>query len=170
LAHAPPRIRDVSPSAEIPVPLEQAVLQALEKSRENRFANAAAFLQALEDAELAEAGTLDPGPTTLSTPLPRAGRGLGRFLSSGRALALAMAVVAVGSFGVYRLGAPRRTLVSAPARPAPPPPALADRIKKIEAALEEGNTQQARLALEHELSERPRDARVRYMLGRVAFA
>jgi serine/threonine-protein kinase len=172
LAHAPPRIRDANPSVGVGVPLEQAVLQALEKSRENRFATAAAFLQALEDAELAESGQgLDPGATAIATPLPPRSRGgLGRFLSGGRGLALALAVVAAGSFGLYRLGAPRRVLVSAPARPAPPPPALADRLKKIDAALEDGNTQQARLALERELSERPRDGRVRYMLGRVAFA
>ena len=51
LAHAPPRIRDVTPTVDVSAPLEQAVLQALEKSRENRFASATAFLQALEDAE-----------------------------------------------------------------------------------------------------------------------
>ena len=42
------------PAVDVPLPLEQAVLQAMEKSRENRFATAAAFLQALEDAEVAE--------------------------------------------------------------------------------------------------------------------
>jgi tetratricopeptide (TPR) repeat protein len=54
--------------------------------------------------------------------------------------------------------------------PAPPGAGLADRLKKVETLLEEGNGGAARLALEHELSERPKDARVRYMLGRVAFA
>ena len=51
LAHAPPRIRDVNPAVDVPLALEQVVLQAMEKSRENRFATAAAFLQALDDAE-----------------------------------------------------------------------------------------------------------------------
>jgi tetratricopeptide (TPR) repeat protein len=173
LAHAPPRIREVSPSVDVPVALEQVVLQALEKSRENRFANAGAFLQALDDAEaLADAGA-EAGATVAglglavaSGPLDR----LGRFLSGRRALVLALTVVGVLSTVGYRRGAQHRTLVSASARPAPPPPALADRLKKIEASLESGNTTSARLALEHELSERPRDARVRYMLGRVAFA
>jgi len=32
------------------------------------------------------------------------------------------------------------------------------------------NTASARLALEHDLSDRPRDARVRYMMGGVAFS
>jgi serine/threonine-protein kinase len=169
LAHAPPRIREVSPSVEVPVPLEQAVLQALEKSRENRFATAAAFLQALEDAELAEAGE-GVDATTIATPPPRPAGGFTRFISSSRGLALALVLVAAGTFGGYRLFGPKHALVSAPARPAPPPPALADRLKKVEAALESGNLQQARLSLEHELSDRPRDARVRYMLGRVSWA
>jgi serine/threonine-protein kinase len=172
LAHAPPRLREANPSVDVPVALEQVVLQALEKSRENRFATATAFLQALDDAEeLAAAGVEGEG-TAPALGLPAAGPldRLGRFLSGSRGLALALALVAVGGFAVYKRGAQHRVLVSAPTRPAPPPPALADRLKKIDAALEAGNTSQARLALEHELSERPRDARVRYMLGRVAFA
>ncbi len=171
LAHVPPRIRDVAPSSvDVPVALEQVVLQALEKSRENRFATATAFLQALEDAEAPDPafaeGPATPGPTGAVDRL-------GGFLSGGRGLALALIVVAAAAAAgtvVYKRGAPHRELVAVPTRPAPPPPALADRLKKIEAALEAGNTSQARLALEHELSERPRDARIRYMLGRVAFA
>jgi serine/threonine-protein kinase len=172
LAHAPPRLREANPNVDVPVALEQVVLQALEKSRENRFATATAFLQALDDAEaFAEAAESGADAAGLGVPAPVGALDrLGRFLSGGRALALALAVVAVVSVAVYRRGAQHRALVSAPARPAPPPPALADRLKKVEAALESGNTTQARLALERELSERPRDARVRYMLGRVAFA
>jgi eukaryotic-like serine/threonine-protein kinase len=171
LAHAPPRIRDVSPAVEVPIALEQVVLQALEKSRENRFATAAAFLQALEDSEAPADLGLDGGATdALLAPAPGALDRLGRFVSGRGGLALALAVVVVVSTGVYVRGAHRRALVAAPALPAPPPPALADRLKKIESSLEQGNTTAARLALEHELSERPRDARVRYMLGRVAFA
>ena len=172
LAHAPPRIREVSPAADVPVALEQVILQALEKSRENRFATAVAFLQALEDAEaLADAGVEahGGGPGTrlaAAGPLDR----LGRFLSGGRALGLALVVVVVLSVAAYRSGAHHRALVSTPVRPAPSAPALADRLKKIEASIEGGNAPSARLALEHELSERPRDARVRYMLGGVAFS
>ncbi|MDB4979724.1 MAG: serine/threonine protein kinase with repeat, partial [Myxococcales bacterium] len=168
LAHVPPRIRDVAPSSvDVPVALEQVVLQALEKSRENRFATATAFLQALEDAEAPEPAFAEDAATP--TPTGAADR-FGGFLSGRRALALALVVAAAAGTAVYKRGAPHRELVAAPTRPAPPPPALADRLKKIEAALEDGNTSQARLALEHELSERPRDARIRYMLGRVAFA
>jgi eukaryotic-like serine/threonine-protein kinase len=177
LAHAPPRIRDVSPRVDVPVALEQVVLQALEKSRENRFATAQAFLQALEDSEAPpEAG--DVGATAAQLALPGAGPGggpgvldrLGRFLAGRRGLVVALAVVIGGSVVIYRRTSPRVRLTSAPAHPAPAAPGLADRLKKVETALEDGNTMAARLALEHELSERPRDARVRYMLGRVAFA
>jgi serine/threonine-protein kinase len=171
LAHAPPRLREANPNVEVPVALEQVVLQALEKSRENRFATATAFLQALDDAEaFAEAGAEGEGAALGVPPPVGALDRLGRFLSGGRALALALALVAGLGVVVYKRGAHHRALVSAPTRPAPPPPALADRLKKVEALLESGSTTQARLALEAELSERPRDARVRYMLGRVAFA
>jgi hypothetical protein len=170
LAHVPPRIRDVAPSSvDVPVALEQVVLQALEKSRENRFATATAFLQALEDAEAPDPA-FDDAPATPAPTSRGAIDRLGGFVSGGRGLALALVVVVAAGAVVYKRGAPRRELVAVPTRPAPPPPALADRLKKIEAALEDGNTSQARLALEHELSERPRDARIRYMLGRVSFA
>ena len=43
-------------------------------------------------------------------------------------------------------------------------------MKKVEAWLEDDNTAAARLALETMLTTRPKDARVRYMLGRVAYA
>jgi serine/threonine-protein kinase len=172
LAHAPPRLREVNPNVDAPVPLEQVVLQALEKSRENRFSSAGAFLQALEDAEaLIDAGLPDPGATMVQGAQgPGVIDGVGRFLAGGRGLALALAVVGAVGVGVYVRGSRHRALVAPVARPAPPPPALADRLKKVEAALEDGNTTTARLALDHELSENPKVGRVRFMLGRVAFA
>ena len=65
LAHAPPRVRDVNPTVDVPLPLEQAVMQAMEKSREHRFATATAFLQALDDAEapVEASGGITIGPT-----------------------------------------------------------------------------------------------------------
>ena len=65
LAHAPPRVRDVNPNVDVPLPLEQAVMQAMEKSREHRFATATAFLQALDDAEapVEASGGIMIGPT-----------------------------------------------------------------------------------------------------------
>jgi serine/threonine-protein kinase len=195
LAHAPPRVRDVNPAVEIPVALEQVILQALEKSRENRFATATAFLTALDDSEAAveESGGVEMGATVPQIALGGAGAGpasasgvspanprlassldgLGRFLSGPRGLATAvlLLIAIAGTAALVRRGTSKQhALTSVPAKPAPPPPGLVDRLKKIETDLEEGSTGAARLALEHELSERPKDARIRYMLGRVAFA
>jgi eukaryotic-like serine/threonine-protein kinase len=175
LAHAPPRIREVSPTVELPTPLEQAVLQSLEKSRENRFASAGAFLQALEDAEAPGA---DPDfeldatvphfaldGTVLRPPTPR--RWSGRRLAA--AVALGAALIA-GGIAVVNHRGPGHALDATPAKPAPPPPDMAERFKRVEALLEDGNTAAARRALEQALSERPKDGRVHYMLGRVAYA
>ncbi|HZL19218.1 MAG TPA: protein kinase [Polyangia bacterium] len=166
LSHAPPRIREVNPAVEVPIPLEQAVLQAMEKSRENRFATAAAFLQALEDAEASIDPEIEAGATVPA-------RELSRRPARGPALGLAAAVlVAVvgGAILEHRAGRHPAALIATPSRPAPPPADLAAQLEKIEAWLEDGNTVAARRALESALSERPKDARVRYMLGRVAYA
>src|SRR5215468_2416858 len=82
LSHAPPRMRDVSPAVDVPLPLEQAIMQSLEKSREHRFATATAFLQARDEGE-APAGT-DPGA---DEPAPAIG-GFARGTSAARARAL----------------------------------------------------------------------------------
>src|SRR5580704_2976992 len=165
LSHAPPRIREVNPAVEVPIPLEQAVLQALEKSRENRFATAAAFLQALEDAEVPLDPELEAGTTVAA--LER-GRRPGRGPALGLAAAALVAVVGVAI--LKHRAARHPTLIATPTRPAPAPPDLAAQLKKVEAWLEDGDTVAARRALESALSERPKDARVRYMLGRVAYS
>jgi serine/threonine-protein kinase len=166
LSHAPPRIREVNPAVEVPIPLEQAVLQALEKSRENRFATAAAFLQALEDAEAPLDPELEAGATVAALEL---GRRPGRAPALGLAAAALVAVVG-GVILKHRAARHPAALIAAPTRPAPPPPDLAAQLKKVEAWLEDGDTVAARRALESALSERPKDARVRYMLGRVAYS
>jgi serine/threonine-protein kinase len=165
LAHAPPRIREVNPAVEVPIPIEQAVLQAMEKSRDNRFSSAVAFLQALEDA----VAPLDPLEVGETLPAIALGRRRGR----GPALALAVTalVLLVGALVVKKHRAGRHPgLVAIATQPAPPPPDLAAQIRKVEALLEDGDTASARRVLDSALSERPKDARVRYMLGRVAYA
>jgi serine/threonine-protein kinase len=171
LAHAPPRIRDVSPSVDPPLPLEQAVMQSLEKSREHRFATATAFMQALDDAQapLDASDDFAPQPAVARA----AGDALRRLTSVrvGRLLAtVAVAALALGGIVVGKRIIGGQALVAAPPKPAPPPPDMADRYKKVEGWLEDGNVSSARRALEQALSERPKDGRVRYMLGRVAFA
>jgi serine/threonine-protein kinase len=186
LSHAPPRMREANPTVDVPFALEQVVLQALEKHRENRFANATAFLQALDDSEAAidfalplEIGatvpnvTLEPG----DTPGPGGDAPVGsrrRPLVIGVALAVALGslsvVGAVALRGRARRGGAAVALTASPAEPAPAAPALATELKKVEAFLEAGNLAAARLALEEQRAERPQDARVHYMLGRLAFA
>jgi tetratricopeptide (TPR) repeat protein len=84
-------------------------------------------------------------------------------------------MVALGALGVvgYRIRAHHRgpgALTSTPSEPAPVAPALATELKKVESLLEAGNTAAAKLTLEDQLALRPQDARVHYMLGRVAFS
>jgi hypothetical protein len=172
LAHAPPRVRDVNPTVDVPLPLEQAVMQAMEKSREHRFATATAFLQALDDAEapVEASGGIMIG-STIATGAGMGG-GLHRRLGGGRVGRVAAALAGVALLVRRHRGredgraAARRALVAAPPKPAPPPPDMADRYKKVEGWLEDGNLSSARRALEQALSERPKDGRVRYMLGR----
>jgi tetratricopeptide (TPR) repeat protein len=76
------------------------------------------------------------------------------------------------SGGVYVKRHTGRTgaLVAAPPKPVPATPDMAERYKKVEGWLEDGNLASARRALEQALEDRPKDGRVRYMLGRVAYA
>jgi tetratricopeptide (TPR) repeat protein len=69
-----------------------------------------------------------------------------------------------------RRGGAAAGLSARPTEPAPAAPALATELKKVEGFLEDGNTVAARLALDEQLARRPKDARVHYMLGRLAFA
>ena len=149
--------RDVSPSVNLPAPLEQAVLQAMEKSRDNRLP-AAAFMQALDDAEVESRRDEEfaGGAETLAqTARPPGAR-------RGAAAALALLVVAVGGLTIkrriahHRLGA-GSALAVRPVQPAPPPPNLAAEMKKVEAWLEDDT---GRVALEAMLTSRPKDARV----------
>jgi serine/threonine-protein kinase len=180
LSHAPPRMRDANPTVDVPFPLEQVVLQALEKHRENRFASAMAFLQALEDSE---AAVDSPGSWEMDATAPHAGPPASGGAGGARArrrLVTALAVLAAAGglsvAGVMALrGRALRSksaagLSARPTEPAPAAPALASELKRVEALLEEGNTTAARLALEDQLARRPKDARLHYMRGRLAFA
>lgn len=64
----------------------------------------------------------------------------------------------------------RPALVAAPGPPAPAGPELASRYHKVENFLEFDEAASARKVLEQLLSERPKDARAHYLLGRVAYA
>ena len=176
LAHAPPRIRDVNPTVDVPLPLEQAVLQALEKSREHRFASATAFLQALEDAE---APAEISAAVALDADAPRRTRGAGEAAAPGRGdgrragwrpRSSAWRWSSAASSPSSATAGTRAALVAAPPTPAPAPPAWRTATRRSRAGWRTANLASARRALEQALAERPKDGRVRYMLGRVAYA
>ena len=204
LSHPVPRMRSVRPGIDVPPALEDVVMQALEKERENRFASASAFLMALEEAErlAAERGAASsypaehlgggrdarppplPGPG--ASPLtglapPTAGEGPGApaaFAPSAGASRSRRTLLLVAAGGAVLLLAvvaiPKALHKSAPgarvAKPAPAAGELAVRIRVVEGLLANGDIVKARLSLEQLLSENPRSGRVRYLMGRVAFA
>jgi tRNA A-37 threonylcarbamoyl transferase component Bud32 len=215
LSHPLPRMRDLSPKVDVPLPIEQAVLQALEKQREHRFASAAAFRAALEDgaALAATAGHGGEAATTVAnhaawspdhtgwsppaqqipggTPAPAAtmadagagaaatrdpapsGRGSTGRHRRGRVL-LAVAVIALLAGGVTlyarRAGRGGPDAAGHSLRPAPPSAALAAQLRGVEGMLAAGEIVKSRVALEQLLAEHPDAARIRYLLGRLAFA
>jgi serine/threonine-protein kinase len=171
LSHAPPRMFDVSPAVDVPLPLEQAIMQSLEKSREHRFATATAFLTALDEAEASAETTGGFGQgATIHAPARGTGGLAGARPGRIAAVVAGVALLVGGVVAVKKMGGHAAALVAAPPKPAPATPDMADRYKKVETWLEDGNVSSARRALEQAMTERPKDGRVRYMLGRVAFA
>lgn len=203
LSHPVPRMRSVYPAIDVPPALEDVVMQALEKERENRFASASAFLTALEEAERLAAdwgpGASRPGEGREATPPPLGTAGASpprgfarptpaksadgtfaaagvaasgaatrhrRRLALGAAAAVALIVAAVALPKVFH-----KTVAGVRAtKPAPAAGELATRIRIVEGLLANGDIVKARLSLEQLLSENPRSGRVRYLMGRVAFA
>ena len=172
LSHAPPTLAEANPSVVIPPALEELVMQALEKHRDHRFASAAAFLAALDDAA-------DAGDTLTDTTPAIAGerrtRGVPRrrLWLGGIAVAAVIGVIAIVA-GVRQGGRSNSGGMSVATghvpRPSPTPSELVGRIKAIEGMIGSGEAMNARLALEQLQAEHPDNARVRYLLGRIAFA
>ena len=195
LSHPVPRLRAVYPAIDVPPALEDVVRQALEKERENRFASASAFLTALEEAErltgegAAQAGDgRDVTPPPFGTPGPSPFAALGARPTTGdrpvaalptartgtRRRTLAVGVVAAAALIAGAVLIPKALHKGPPGgratKPAAPAGELAARIRVVEGLLANGEIVKARLSLEQLLSENPRNGRVRYLLGRVAFA
>jgi len=168
------------------------VMQSLEKERENRFASASAFLTALEEAERLTGEGRDLTPPPLGTPAPMPLSGFAPRPSIGERPALPPAGentapaaprrrALVGAVGVAialvlaALALPKalrtKTVAHGPVtKPAPASSELAARLRAVEGLLAEDEIVKARLSLEQLLSENPRNGRVRYLMGRVAFA
>jgi eukaryotic-like serine/threonine-protein kinase len=178
LSHPAPRMSDVRPSAGIPAPIEEVVAQSLEKQREHRFASAAAFLAALEDAESALTIAADPrrmpdlpgGPASETSGAPESptvARGRRRWVVAGFVAAVLVAGIAIFPWGARRPGTIATGQVT---HPAPPPAELAERFRFIEGLLAAGEIVKSQVALEQILAEHPTNPRARYLLGRLAFA
>jgi tetratricopeptide (TPR) repeat protein len=208
LSHAVPRFATANPAVEVPLALEDVVMQTLDKQRDNRFSSASALLTALDEAELIGTAAADAVRTSAAV----AGAALSsqdRATANARATPAAPPRVAAaallqahpgGAPAAASLSAPRwkrRLLIGAaavalavtaavklPRRPTgprgeltahvPPPQKtsseLAARIGAVEGLLSSGESVKGRVALEQLLAENPRNARVRYLLGRLAFA
>ncbi len=178
LSQPPPRPSVVAPRADIAPAFERVVLQALEKSRERRFEDAAAFLQALDDAAHQTPRTVRSHPETVAPRwtwrvlptaatavlrrIPQLPRRTRAGIGIGAAGLLVVLIVAVGS-------GDHRALDAAPPPPTPPAPAVAPALQRIEALLGAGDVNGARAGIEQQMAEHPRDARVRYLAGRLAF-
>ena len=118
LSHAVPKLFEANPAISVPLPIEQVVMQALEKEREHRFSSASAFLSALEDAEKVDISESIPqardpragGPQAVDPRAdgPRAtgrwGAGLGAGLRSRWAVAGLAAIGLVIAAIVFFLG------------------------------------------------------------------
>lgn len=198
LSHPLPRMRDVNPDVLVPAPLEELVLQALEKNRDHRFSSAAAFMTALDEAEaLSAPGTPPPltsrpsatafaetavGPSPLKPSATERGARAerrdqrnGLFRGHPRRVVAAAAALGLAGIAVIVIVAtssdrPSNRLASAPDRPATVPVALETQIRRVELLLASGEIIKARAALAQLLAEHPRNARIRYLLGRLAFA
>jgi hypothetical protein len=154
----------VNAAISIPAPIEEVVMQALEKERENRFSSATAFLTALDEAEAEEPFQPDPAPPVSAARSPRR-----RYLGFGAAAVVVLLGLGFGLLPRHSSG-PKTVATARVPRPTPPPAELAARIRVIEDLLGAGESVKARVALEQVLAENPRNGRVRYLLGRLAFA
>ncbi len=173
LSQPPPRMAQCNPTVDVPVAIEDVVMQSLEKQREHRFASSAAFSTALAEAEAERDQPLvSLGSPVAGTSRLDAGAAPPRRSRRGLVAGLAGAIVLLAGWALARRrpSRPRTVALGQVTPPAPPSAALAARIHVVEGLLAGGEIVKARVALEEILAENPSNARVRYLLGRLAFA
>ena len=117
-------------------------------------------------------GTVAPAGETTGRSEPAARRWPRPRRSGLAALAATLGVAALGGYLLaHRTGPVRSPVVKARVpEVAPAPPELAAQLRAVESWLAAAEIGKARVSLEELLAQHPRDARVRYLLGRVAFA
>jgi tRNA A-37 threonylcarbamoyl transferase component Bud32 len=157
-------------ASEVPAALEAVVMRALEKDRTRRFPTATAFREALDAVEQTTSRL-----AVLLRRLPAAGRRAAaavtraesrlpwkvrRWVRPG-ALVLALAAALPLVCHHPRGAAPTQ----APPPPRPVEPSLQVPLRAIEEALAHGQLREGRALLMQQISEHPRNGRVRYLLG-----
>ena len=177
LAHAPPRIRDVGPiGRRSGCRWSRRCCRRSRSRASNRFATATAFMQALEDAEAPAEATArceigadraPPAPARLGRGPPPAGRRARR--SAGGRAGAARRCWCGGIVRVTAGGTPRRWSRRRPSR-RPRRPTWPTASRRSKPGWRTATCRRRAARLEQALSERPKDGRVRYMLGRVAYA
>ncbi len=153
----------VAPQAAVPVALERVVEHAMAKKRAERFADANAFLHALDEGEPARAASspifarltrtwpfLVQRAREAGVPLPRA------FIAGAFALVLGLGALVVLARHVEK--------------PKPPAPEIADDLKRAETLLGRGELEPARASLQQLLAAHPESARVHYLYGNLDYA
>jgi tRNA A-37 threonylcarbamoyl transferase component Bud32 len=157
----------VAPDANVPDTLERVVEKAMAKKREERFATAASFLQALDEG--VPTGALPSRrPSAVLTTLGKAWPFLvqrAREAGIGRPRAfVGVALGAVGAIALLLLLAHRSST------PRPVPVSIAPDVKNAETLLARGDREGARLALQQLLAAHPESARVHYLFGNLDYA
>jgi tRNA A-37 threonylcarbamoyl transferase component Bud32/tetratricopeptide (TPR) repeat protein len=175
----PMPVSQVAPRANIPLWLERVVARALAKKRDERFASASAFLQAIDSPAPALSRASSPTlERTVKIPgwvaeiydraagvwpflVQRANQwGVARprtFVATAAGVLLALLVLLIAM--AHRGTAPQ-----------PPPAAVAESLARAEGLLARGELEPARAVLQQLASTHPDTARVHYLFGNLDYA
>ncbi|HUS66924.1 MAG TPA: protein kinase [Kofleriaceae bacterium] len=158
----------VAPEADIPIELERVVERAMAKKRQERFASAATFLEAIEG----KIQPLGPAPSATARYLTEApARGWRWLVQRAREAGVPWPRAFVGGAAALALALVTLLVVARRAeRPRPPAPEIAADLRQAEALLARGELEGARAALQQLLSSHPASARVRYLFGNLDYA
>lgn len=162
----PPSFAQAAPGRSIHPAIEAVVMRALRKSRQERYASAVDFLAALDEAErptqsLSRLRTLlAQGAARVRAEAARVVRERGR-----RQVAAGVAAVILGCTALWGL-------LRDPDVPPPPRPVVKELrrpMQEVDAKIAAGDLKEARAILMHELSRHPKQARLHFSLGTIAF-
>jgi eukaryotic-like serine/threonine-protein kinase len=171
-------VTQAAPDAEIPRWLERVVDRAMAKKRDERFASAQEFLQALDWS----GGASAPMPVVARAPSlglerlrvavrDRIGAGWSFLVRRAREAGVPWprAFIA-GAFGLVLALVGLVVVMRRTDGPRPAPAAIAESLKRVEGMLAHGELEAARAALQQLQSQHPETARVHYLLGNLDYA